>query len=86
MKGLSILNAATMKKALMGSLAVLVAPVIGICQTPPPPGGGFNPDQPLNGVPIDSNLTIAFLAVGIAFAVIMFRKMQAKKAALPAVK
>lgn len=65
---------------LMASITLM--PLLAICQTPPPPGGGNggNPDEPLNGVPIDTNLTLLFVLVAVAFAFIVYRKVQLNKA------
>ena len=55
---------------------VLVTPLIGICQPPPPNEGGGNPE-----VPFDSNMNMVFLAAGILFAVIITVRQLRKKAA-----
>lgn len=60
----------------------LLVPLMGIAQSPPPPGpGGGNPDDPL-AVPFDQNLTLAFLAVSIVFAVVKYKQIKKNAAAL----
>lgn len=78
----NMLKAASWKTWALGTLSLIAAPLTAICQTPPPPGGGNggNPDEPLNGVPIDSNLTLMFLAIAVVFGVVMFKRIQAKRA------
>ena len=57
---------------------VLMVPVISFCQSGPPGPGDDNPD-----VPFDTNMNLAFLAIGIVFAaVIIFRKLKQNRKAL----
>jgi hypothetical protein len=77
------LTAGLSKRLISGiaMLCVLVIPAIGYSQSPPPPGpggNGGNPDSPL-GVPFDTNMNLAFLAVSIAFAVVVLKKIQKEK-------
>lgn len=71
------LTALSLKKALINvavSAALLVTPLIGICQPPPPNEGGGNPE-----VPFDSNMNMVFLAAGVLFAVIITVRQLRKK-------
>lgn len=56
-------------------LLVLVVPAISYAQTPGPGPGGAE------GVPFDDNMNVLFLAVGIAFAVMITIKQLHKKTA-----
>ncbi len=57
-------------------LALLLLPGMGFSQEP-----GSNPDVPLDqqGVPFDSNMNMALLAVGVLFAVYKLRQRQLQK-------
>ncbi len=71
------LTALSLKKALINvavSAVLLVTPLIGICQPPPPNEGGGNPE-----VPFDSNMNMIFLAAGVLFAVIITVRQLRKK-------
>lgn len=62
------------------NLPVLMAQTV----TPPPPtggGGGGNPDGPLDPlIPFDSTMNIAFLTVGVLFALyVMYKRKQQVK-------
>ena len=76
------LTALSLKKTLTNlavTAFVLVTPLIGICQPPPPNEGGGNPE-----VPFDSNMNMVFLAAGILFAVIITVRQLRKKASVTA--
>lgn len=75
----SIVSAMSLRKRLTQVIvmaALLVTPLIGICQPPPSDG---NPE-----VPFDSNMNLLFLAVGIVFAVIITVRQLRKRAATTA--
>ena len=77
------LSALSLKKGLtnVAVMAVLlVTPLIGICQPPPPNEGGGNPEVPL-GTPL---MSMIFLAAGILFAVIITVRQLRKKASVTA--
>jgi hypothetical protein len=63
----------------VATAVLLVTPLIGICQPPPPNEGGGNPE-----VPFDSNMNMVFLAAGILFAVIITVRQLRKKASVTA--
>ena len=76
------LTALSLKKKITSiavTAALLVTPLIGICQPPPPNEGGGNPD-----VPFDSSMNMAFLAAGVLFAVIITVRQLRKKASVTA--
>lgn len=76
------LTALSLKKTLTNAavtVGLLVTPLIGICQPPPPNEGGGNPD-----VPFDSNMNMIFLAAGVLFAVIITVRQVRKKASAAA--
>ncbi|MBL0355619.1 MAG: hypothetical protein IPP72_01460 [Chitinophagaceae bacterium] len=64
---------------LVATVVLLVTPLIGICQPPPPDQGGGNPE-----VPFDNNMNLIFLAAGILFAVIITVRQLRKRASATA--
>jgi len=77
-------TALSLKKALTNvavSAALLVTPLVSICQSgpPPPSDNGGNPE-----VPFDSNMNMIFLAAGVLFAVIITVRQWRKKASVTA--
>ena len=76
------LSALSLKKGLTNvavTAGLLVTPLIGICQPPPPNEGGGNPE-----VPFDSNMNMIFLAAGILFAVIITVRQLRKRTSVTA--
>ncbi len=63
----------------VATAVLMVTPLIGICQPPPPNEGGGNPE-----VPFDSNMNMIFLAAGVLFAVIITVRQLRKKASVTA--
>lgn len=63
----------------VATAVLMVTPLIGICQPPPPNEGGGNPE-----VPFDSNMNMVFLAAGVLFAVIITVRQLRKKASVTA--
>ena len=81
MKLKAIVSAGSLKKRLTQVIvmaALLVTPLISICQPPPPDAAG-NPE-----VPFDDNMNLFFLAAGIVFAVIITVKQLRKRTAVAA--
>ena len=79
MKLKAIVSALSLRKRLTQVIvmaALLVTPLIGLCQPPPPDG---NPE-----VPFDNNMNLLFLAVGIVFAVVITVRQLRKRAATTA--
>ena len=79
MKFQAIVSALSFRKRLTNlvvTAVILVTPLIGICQPPPPNDGGGNPE-----VPFDNNMNLIFLAAGILFAVIITVRQLRKRAA-----
>jgi len=66
-------------------MLVMILPMVVSAQsgpgTPGPGGSGGNPDAPLNNpvVPFNSTMNIIFLLAAVVFAVVMFKKMDARK-------
>lgn len=82
MNSKAIVSAMSLKKRLTNlvvTFVLLVTPLIGICQPPPPNDGGGNPE-----VPFDNNMNLVFLAAGILFAVIITVRQLRKRAATTA--
>lgn len=78
-----------MRTLLTGSLFALMNLPVLMAQTvnpPSPPGGGGsgggNPDGPLDPlIPFDSTMNIAFLTIGVLFALfVMYKRKQQAKA------
>ena len=78
----AIVSAMSLQKRLtkvVVAAVLLLTPLIGICQPPPPNEGGGNPE-----VPFDSNMNMIFLAAGILFAVIITVRQIRKRASVTA--
>ena len=70
-------------------ICLLIIPAISSysqAPSPPPPGpggsGGGSPDQPLGGVPFDDNMTLAFLAIAIVFAIVILKRIQKRNVSI----
>ncbi len=82
MNSKAIVSAMSLKKRLTNlvvTFVLLVTPLIGICQPPPPNDTGTNPE-----VPFDNNMNLLFLAAGVLFAVIITVRQLRKRAATTA--
>lgn len=79
MKNLKNASVSIIKRSLFVALTTFVSSV-AFAQGPPGPGDGSG--NPPDGVPLDSNLNMIFLALGLMFAgYVVFKQIQKSKRA-----